>query len=120
MTKLTAIICLTVCTLFANYTATAQTIFELPKLPYDHNALEPYIDKETMQIHQFNYSPEVQCNLAYRFKKQKTTVAVFYKYNGKLPSFVLVNNEVQQSFMDHYQIMDATVSKLFFNDKFIV
>ncbi|MCC7224992.1 MAG: superoxide dismutase [Chitinophagales bacterium] len=51
MTKLTAIICLTVCTLFANYTATAQTIFELPKLPYDHNALEPYIDKETMQIH---------------------------------------------------------------------
>ena len=25
--------------------------FELPKLPYDYNALEPHIDEETMKIH---------------------------------------------------------------------
>ena len=25
--------------------------FELPKLPYDYDALEPYIDKQTMEIH---------------------------------------------------------------------
>lgn len=25
--------------------------YELPKLPYDYNALEPYIDEETMRIH---------------------------------------------------------------------
>ena len=25
--------------------------FELPKLPYDHNALEPHIDTRTMEIH---------------------------------------------------------------------
>ena len=25
--------------------------FELPKLPYDHNALEPHIDARTMEIH---------------------------------------------------------------------
>jgi len=25
--------------------------FELPKLPYDYNALEPYIDEQTMKIH---------------------------------------------------------------------
>ena len=25
--------------------------FELPKLPYDYDALEPYIDKETMHLH---------------------------------------------------------------------
>jgi len=25
--------------------------FELPKLPYEYNALEPYIDKQTMEIH---------------------------------------------------------------------
>ena len=25
--------------------------YELPKLPYDYNALEPYIDSETMKIH---------------------------------------------------------------------
>jgi superoxide dismutase, Fe-Mn family len=26
-------------------------VFELPKLPYDFNALEPYIDAKTMEIH---------------------------------------------------------------------
>lgn len=26
-------------------------VFELPKLPYDYDSLEPYIDKETMVIH---------------------------------------------------------------------
>lgn len=26
-------------------------MFELPKLPYDYNALEPYIDEETMRLH---------------------------------------------------------------------
>ena len=25
--------------------------FELPKLPYDYNALEPHIDAKTMEIH---------------------------------------------------------------------
>jgi Fe-Mn family superoxide dismutase len=25
--------------------------FELPSLPYDHDALEPYIDAKTMEIH---------------------------------------------------------------------
>ena len=25
--------------------------FELPKLPYEADALEPHIDKETMEIH---------------------------------------------------------------------
>ena len=25
--------------------------FELPPLPYDYNALEPYIDTQTMQLH---------------------------------------------------------------------
>ncbi|SVE32022.1 uncharacterized protein METZ01_LOCUS484876, partial [marine metagenome] len=25
--------------------------FEVPDLPYDYSALEPYIDEETMRIH---------------------------------------------------------------------
>ncbi|CAG0941413.1 partial Superoxide dismutase [Mn] 1, partial [Candidatus Brocadiaceae bacterium] len=30
---------------------TIMAKFELPQLPYAYDALEPYIDKETMQIH---------------------------------------------------------------------
>ena len=28
-----------------------EDIFELPKLPYEYNALQPYYDKETLEIH---------------------------------------------------------------------
>jgi len=28
-----------------------KTVFEFPKLPYSYNALEPYIDAQTMEIH---------------------------------------------------------------------
>jgi len=33
------------------YPSTSRTEFELPALPYPDNALEPYIDAETMRIH---------------------------------------------------------------------
>lgn len=65
----------------------------------------------------YNYSPEAQLNGSYNFKKQKLTASFFYKYNGKLPGYALVNNEVQQTFVSDYHTMDATLSKLFLNEK---
>ncbi len=66
---------------------------------------------------QFSFSPEVQENISYRFIKQKATVSLFYKYNGKLPGFAMVNNEVQQTALSDYHTMDATASKLFFKER---
>ena len=39
--------------------------FTLPQLPYPHNALEPHIDTQTMQIHYGNTMPENSCFLAF-------------------------------------------------------
>jgi Fe-Mn family superoxide dismutase len=37
--------------------------FELPKLPYDHNALEPHIDAKTMEIHHGKHHAAYTSNL---------------------------------------------------------
>ncbi len=37
--------------------------YELPKLPYDYNALEPYIDTQTMQIHHDKHHQAYVTNL---------------------------------------------------------
>jgi outer membrane receptor for ferrienterochelin and colicins len=72
---------------------------------------------ESNNLPTFNYSPEVLANLAYRIRKQKTTLSVFYKYNGKLPGYVLLDESIQQTFIEAYQLMDATLNKLFLNER---
>ena len=37
--------------------------YELPPLPYDYNALEPYIDTETMQLHHDKHHAAYVTNL---------------------------------------------------------
>lgn len=72
---------------------------------------------ETEDVPEYAFSPEVLENLSYKFIKQKLTLSVFYKYNGQLPGFALVNDEVRQTALAAYHTMDATVSKLFYKDR---
>jgi outer membrane receptor for ferrienterochelin and colicins len=68
----------------------------------------------------FNYSPEALANVSYKLIKEKVTLAVFYKYNGKLPGYALVDNVVKQTFLADYHLLDATVSKLFWKDHILL
>jgi Fe-Mn family superoxide dismutase len=43
--------------------STAMSIFELPKLPYEYDALEPFIDKLTMEIHHTKHHNAYVTNL---------------------------------------------------------
>ena len=72
---------------------------------------------ETEDVPEFNFSPEVLENISYKFTKQKLTVSMFYKYNGKIPGFAMVNEEVHQTALSDYHTMDITASKLFFKDR---
>lgn len=72
---------------------------------------------ETEDIPQYNFSPEVLENISYRFIKQKLTLALFYKYNGKLPGFAVIDSELRQTSLAEYHTMDVTASKLFYKDR---
>ncbi|MES2763650.1 MAG: TonB-dependent receptor [Bacteroidota bacterium] len=74
---------------------------------------------ETFGVPSFNYSPEFQENISYRFTKQKMYISLFYKYNGKLPGYMLVNDQVIQTSLSDYHTMDLTFTKLFFKKEYI-
>ena len=44
--------------------------YTLPLLPYDYNALEPYIDEETMKIHHNKHHKTYVDNLNAALEKQ--------------------------------------------------
>lgn len=71
---------------------------------------------ETESVPEYTFSPEVQENISYRFIKHKATLSLFYKYNGRLPGFAMVNGGVQQTALSDYHTMDITASKLLFKD----
>lgn len=72
---------------------------------------------ETEDIPEYAFSPEVLENLSYKFIKQKLTLSLFYKYNGRLPGFAIINDEVRQTSLGDYHTMDVTLSKLFYKDR---
>ncbi len=59
----------------------------------------------------FSFSTEVSGNASYAFIKSKATISLFYKYNGKLPGYMLVNDNIIQTSLAYYHTMDATISK---------
>ena len=51
--------------------------------------------------------------------KKNTTVALFYKYNGKLQAYQYnyTNNEVMLGYINAFNVLDATVSQPFFKKR---
>lgn len=67
---------------------------------------------ETLNIEPFSYTPEIKSNVFYEFKKMGLTTALFYKYSGKLPGYILdTDNNIKQTFINGYHIADCSVSK---------
>lgn len=72
---------------------------------------------ETNNLPQFNYSPEVLANATYKLLRSKTSIAVFYKYNGRMPGYALNDGVVSQTFIAGYSIMDVTLSRFVWKDR---
>lgn len=69
---------------------------------------------ESTTANTFLYSPELRSNIMYEITSLNITAALFYKYSGSLPGFIVdENNILQQTVMDDYHIADFTLSKLF-------
>ena len=68
----------------------------------------------------FNWSPEVNSTIIYRFPKLKASAAVFYKFTGKMPLYNITTNSSngQQILVltetEAYNMADLTLSKTLF------
>lgn len=72
---------------------------------------------ESNDLPRFLYSPEAQASLVCKFLKAKASIALFCKYNGRLPGFALVNDEVTNTYISAYQMMDLTLNKYFLKER---
>lgn len=72
---------------------------------------------EEREVPGFAYTPEVLANASYKLLKQKTTFSVFYKHTGQLPGYALSGEDVVQTTVAAYSMMDATLSQLFWQNR---
>lgn len=72
---------------------------------------------ETEKVDKYSYSPELNASATYTFSKLKTSVSLFYKYTGRLPGYALTDNVVTQTFIGDYQLLDASATKAFWNER---
>lgn len=68
-------------------------------------------------IPSFSYSPEFNGVLNHHFPKPQLTISMFYKYNGRMPSYQMQNDQLVQTFIDPYQMLDLTLQKAFGKQK---
>ncbi len=72
-------------------------------------------------ITRFSYSPEVKSTISYLLEKPKTTISFYYRYVGKLPIFIMdENNQPIIGANDDYHLLDASTSKPFFSKKILL
>lgn len=66
----------------------------------------------------FLFAPEGRCNLFYEWYRQNITIGLFYKYTGKLPTFISTADDVlQKSIISDYHTADLSLSKSISNKK---
>lgn len=70
------------------------------------------LSEGTQSINSFSYYPEARVNMHYDFSRLNVTAAVFYKYSGKIPSYIIgQNNTLEQRFTEDYHTADITLTK---------
>ena len=72
---------------------------------------------EIANVDDYSFSPEINVSANYFLKKAKVNFSLYYKYNGKLQGFAISENEVVETTMDDYHLLDATISKKIWKER---
>jgi outer membrane receptor for ferrienterochelin and colicins len=68
-------------------------------------------------VPKYNFSPELRINSTYRNKEHGFSVAAFYKYNGQRNGFFLSDDNVSQSLINDYHLLDMNITKQLLDGK---
>ncbi len=71
---------------------------------------------EENKIEKFSYAAEIKFNIQREWQKQNMNFAIYYKYSGKLPQFIIdpATDQAIKTWMGDYHTMDMVISKRFF------
>lgn len=75
------------------------------------------LSEEMSDVSLFNYSPEVSLNFSYAIIKKYLKINTFYKYNGSLQTFSLVDEEIRTNTQADYHILDFSLSTYLLKQK---
>ncbi len=85
---------------------------------YTYSARYNIMANTRNDVEPYSYAPEFRLNLSYLLPKINTQLNVFGKHNGALPGYFLNdNNQVVQSMIDAYNLLDASISKSLYKNK---
>lgn len=64
------------------------------------------------------FSPQVTSNVSYAFKESGVDLALFLKHSGRVPQFVLdENQQLREEYIDQYTLLDFTAKKKLWESK---
>lgn len=63
------------------------------------------------EANKFAFTPEVSAGLQYQLPKTRTSIAAFYKYNGKRIQIFEVDDELEERTIEDFSNLDLTVSQ---------
>jgi len=71
----------------------------------------------TFDNQKYNFSHSLSSSFTYFFNNQKLSLSAFYKFTGKTPVFYRENNQIFESSIDSYHLLDFIIKKSLLNDK---
>lgn len=107
---------------FKNVGATINTAYKAPRysfvLGYSYMGINNSLTASATNS-RFYYTSEFRSNANYEFNKMGLTLALFYKYNGRIQNFVYDINtgQIKPGFIDAYGLLDASLTKAMFNKR---
>lgn len=71
----------------------------------------------TFDNQKYNFSQSLSSSFTYFLNNQKLSLSAFYKFTGKIPVFYSDNNQIFESSIDSYHLLDFIIKKSLINDK---
>ncbi len=71
----------------------------------------------TFESQKYNFSHSLSSSFTYFFNNKKLSLSAFYKFTGKLPVFYSDNNQIFESSIDSYHLLDFIINKALIDDK---
>jgi outer membrane receptor for ferrienterochelin and colicins len=71
----------------------------------------------TFDNQKYNFSHSLSSSFTYFLNNQKLSLSAFYKFTGKIPVFYSDNNQIFESSIDSYHLLDFIIKKSLINDK---